>query len=92
MRYGKRDSNHAAIKQALEDCGVSVWDTADVGGGFPDLVCGRHGQTYLIEVKSPDGEENPKQIAKRTAWRGHWVVVHTVAEALAAVGMPIAIG
>jgi len=92
MIHGRRDSNHAAIKQTLLDCGVTVFDTADVGGGFPDLVCGRHGRTYLLEIKSPGGKERPGQLAARTAWRGHWVVCRSVAEALAAIGMPSALG
>ena len=88
MTHGRRDSNHAAIRDALRDCGVTVLDLGDAGRNVPDLVCGRHGLTYLLEIKSPGGKERPGQLAARTAWRGHWVVVRSVAEALAAVGMP----
>jgi hypothetical protein len=89
MLHGRRDSNHAAIRDALRDCGVTVVDTGDLGGGFPDLVCGRHGHTYLLEIKAPKGKERPGQTAAREAWRGGpWEVVRSVAEALAAVGMP----
>ena len=90
--HGRRDSNHAAIRDALRACGVTVLDLGDAGNNVPDLLCGRHGLNYLLEVKSPGGKERTGQLAARTAWRGHWVVVHTVAEALAAVGMPQAIG
>jgi len=87
MRDGRRDGNHAEIKQALEDCGCSVWDTADVGEGFPDLVVGRQGKTHLVEIKTATGKEKPKQRDARAAWRGSWHVVRTVQQALAVVGI-----
>lgn len=87
MRHGRRDVNHAEIKQALEDCGCSVWDTADVGGGFPDLVVGRQGRTFLLEIKTAKGKEKPAQRAAREVWRGSWQVVRTVDEALHVVGI-----
>lgn len=87
MRYGRRDGNHAEIKKALEDCGCSVWDTADVGGGFPDLVVGRQGKTHLIEIKTAKGKEKPKQAKARAAWRGSWHVVKTIQQALEVVGI-----
>ena len=93
MLHGRRDANHAAIRDALRDCGVTVVDTADLGDGFPDLVCGRHGATVLLEIKAPKGKERPNQRHARERWRGGpWEVVHSVAEALAAVGMPSALG
>ena len=96
-RHGRRDSCHAPIREALRACGLRVMDTADLGDDFPDLVTGRHGRTYMLECKDPEnGEETDGQEQARLAWLakggGPWVVVHTVAEALAAVGMPIAIG
>jgi hypothetical protein len=92
-RHGRRDLNHAAIREALRACGVSVWDTGDLGDDFPDLVCGRHGETVLMEIKSPGGKERPGQASARLKWRGgRWVVVRSVADALAAVGLPSALG
>ena len=90
MIHGRRDANHAAIRDALRAVGVTVLDLGDAGRNVPDLLCGRHGINYLLEVKSPKGKEQPGQLVARTAWRGQWVVVRTVAEALAAVGMPSA--
>ena len=87
VKFGRRDGNHAEIKKALEDCGCSVWDTADIGGGFPDLVVGRHGRTYLVEVKTLKGKEKPNQREARAAWRGSWHVVRTIEEACRAVGI-----
>ena len=92
-RHGRRDANHAAIREALRAVGVSVFDTAALGDDFPDLVCGRHGATVLMEIKSPGSKERPGQASARLKWRGgRWVVVRSVGEALAAVGMPSALG
>lgn len=97
VRHGRRDSCHAPIREALRACGLKVHDLGDVGHDLPDLMTGRHGVTYLLECKDPKtGKERPGQKDARIAWLakggGPWVVVHTVAEALAAVGLPIAIG
>ena len=80
MKYGKRDANHAEIAATFRNCGWSVADTADLGGGFPDLVVGYQTVNYLIEVK--DGSRPPSQ-RKLTAaetefmrgWSGQYVVI-----------------
>jgi hypothetical protein len=88
VRYGRRDPNHGEIKQALLACGCSVLDLADTGNSIPDLLVGRQGAAFLLEVKSPTGKEKPGQTRAREAWRGcPWRVVRTVSEALAVVGI-----
>lgn len=88
MRHGKRDLNHTEIKQALLACGCSVIDLADAGNSVPDLLVGRAGRSFLVEVKSPKGKEKPGQTQAREAWRGdRWSVVRSVQEALRAVGI-----
>ena len=57
-RRARIDGNHVAIVQTLRDLGVSVFSTAGVGDGFPDLVCGYHG-THLLELK--DGSLSPSR-------------------------------
>lgn len=53
MTYAKRtDTNQQEIVAALRKMGYSVAITSGVGDGFPDLVVGRAGQTWLIELKS----------------------------------------
>lgn len=39
-RAGHRDTTHAEVRDGLRGLGWSVWDTGDIGGGFPDLVVG----------------------------------------------------
>ena len=61
------------------------------GAGFPDLVVGFRGVTYLIEVK--DGEKPPSarklnklQQAWHAKWQGHKAVANDVPEALRIIG------
>lgn len=81
-----RDSNHKDITQALEKIGCSVYDASEVGGGFPDIVVGRAGRCFLLEIKSsPKSKLRPEQIAFRDTWNGNYTVVHTPMEAVKAV-------
>ena len=86
------DANQAEIVQALRQCGCTVTSLAQLGGGVADLLVGRQGVNYVIEVK--DGKKPP---SKRTLtpdeelwhaeWRGRADVVCSVDEALRAVGV-----
>ena len=95
MRIGrgsprKKDANQNEIVAALGKVGASVIDASAIGGGFPDLIVGRAGKTYLIEVKNPKtkGKLNALQKRWHKDWRGSPVqVVRTVDEALEAIGL-----
>lgn len=64
-----------------------MFDAADMGGGFPDLVVGYRGVTYLLEVKGPGGKLRPSQVSFFARWRGGPVrEVKTRDAALAAIG------
>lgn len=56
-----------------------------------DLLVGRAGRTYLIEVKHPkrasESKIKPIQKILRDTWRGHYAIVTTPEQALAAVGL-----
>jgi hypothetical protein len=88
----QRDLNEPEIIDALEKIGCSV-----VQLHTPcDLLVGRVvlgvPRTFLLEVKNPDKSPAQKaltkdQVAFRATWRGHYAVVETVAQALAAVGV-----
>tara|TARA_R100000700_G_C3146893_1_gene126864 strand:+ start:111 stop:416 length:306 start_codon:yes stop_codon:yes gene_type:complete len=90
-RYANRvDRNHAEVKKDLEAAlpGVSVFDAFGAGKGFPDLVVGYRGLTYLYEVK--DGEKSPSarkltnaQLGFHGNWQGHVAVVCSAEEILA---------
>jgi Holliday junction resolvase len=89
----KVDSNQAEIATVLRAAGCSVVSLHAVGKGVPDLLVGRAGRTYLIEVKAwrnqrgePRGLTH-KQVSWHAAWRGQVAVVTTSQAALRAVGI-----
>ena len=93
-RAAKRDKNEAAICLALEAVGATVERLS--GADLPDLLVGFRGVNTLMEVKQPAGKKGgtshrdllPGQAAWHATWRGAApVVVRTVAEAMAAIGV-----
>ena len=86
MRVAKVDVNQATIVAALRDVGASVFPTHAVGNGFPDLVVGFRGNTFLLEVKSTPGTLTPEQKNFFSQWRGHVAVVREIDDALRAIG------
>lgn len=91
-RAAKVDSNHGAIVDALRAVGCSVQSLARLGDGVPDLLVGRNGRTWLLEVKDGARRPNEKVLTPRQAeWWARWrgsppLRVESVADALAAVG------
>lgn len=86
-RYAKqRDENEPGIVEALEKAGCDVLRANDV-----DLIVGLARRNYLLEVKRPkratESRLRPIQKRLRDNWRGHYAIVTTVDEALAAVGL-----
>lgn len=95
MRAAKVDANQSAIVAALRAAGCSVQSLARLGDGVPDLLVGRGGEQWLLEIKRPSGPRGgkggaltPDQIRWWQDWRGRRpVIVTTPQEALAAVGL-----
>lgn len=90
-RAAKVDANQDQVVSALRAAGASVTSSAAIGKGFPDVVVGFRGVTYLLEIKDgnkpPSARElTPDQAQWHIEWRGHAVVVTSVDEALAAIG------
>ena len=82
-RAAKVDDNQAAIVDALRNAGFSLRSTAAIGGGFPDIVCGYGGRTFLCEVK--DGSKppsarklTPDQVKFRDEWKGNYTVLESI--------------
>jgi Holliday junction resolvase len=65
-RAAKQDGNQAAIVAALRVRGVIVVDLSRLGFGVPDLLCGCHGRTALLEVKLPQSDYVAGGIAGKT--------------------------
>lgn len=91
MRAAKIDANQNEIVEALRKIGCSVQILSSVGKGCPDILVGKNGVNYLIEIK--DGNK-PKSAQKLTSdqvewhekWNGSVVVVNSAEQALKIVG------
>lgn len=91
-RAAKVDGNQAEIVAALRRAGCSVQSLAAIGKGCPDLLVGRAGRNYALEIK--DGRKppsarrlTPDETAWLESWHGQVAVVTSVETALAAVGL-----
>ena len=93
-RASKVDANQGEIVAALRAVGCTVQTLAFAGKGIPDLLVGIGGENMLFEVKDgslpPSARKlTPDQVIWHREWKGQVVVVTTIAEALAAVGVAI---
>lgn len=82
------DQNQPEIIEALLKAGCSILDASPMGGGFPDLIAGKNGRNYLIEIKNPKtkGKLNEKQRQFFEIWQGQAAVAYTIEDALRIVG------
>jgi len=81
----RTDGNQAAIVRALREAGASVVSLASVGGGVPDLLVGRNGVNFLVEVKNLAGRRlrfTPAERKFMDTWRGQVYVVTDAIQAL----------
>ena len=85
MRAARVDENQPTIVEALRKCGVKVYHTHQIGGGFPDLLVWHRNRFLLLEVKIPGEGPNKEQADFIAACPGELHVVHSIAEALTAV-------
>ena len=82
-RFAKVDRNHVEIVEAFRrHPQVSVFSTATLGGGVPDLMLGGDGWTVPVEVKVGKKKLNRLQQSWHESWCGTPVViVRTVKDA-----------
>lgn len=68
-KKGRRDENHAQIRDGLESLGHMVLDLASVGSGISDLavlpIGAKSGRWVFLEVKT----KGKKLQANQTEWR-----------------------
>lgn len=88
-RHGKRDGNHAEIRDGLRQLGFLVADTGDVGGGFPDLVVARGGIIRLVEVKTANGCLTAEQVAFHRLWQDAVIVAQSIDDVLESFGVAL---
>ena len=81
---GRRDPEHAHIRDGLRSVGALVIDVADLAK-FVDLVVIWRGAVWFVEVKSARGELKPDQEVLRdqiVAAGGRWACWRCLDEAL----------
>jgi hypothetical protein len=89
---GRQDGNQREIVDALIAVGASVQLLSDLGHGAPDLLVGWREVNTLLEVKDPakppsQRKLTPDQVIWHRNWRGQVVIVHSISEALEAIGL-----
>jgi hypothetical protein len=85
MRAANVDTSQKAIVDGLRQIGASVHVTSGVGKGFPDLVVGWRGKTFLLECKKGNDKLNQMQQDWHAVWAGHVAVVRTPEDAQLAI-------
>lgn len=93
-RAARVDVNQAEIVHALRCVGASVQSLAAVGQGVPDLLVGRRGVNFLLEVKDGDAPMGQQRLTEHQAdWHARWSgdvrIVRSVDEALRAIGVVV---
>jgi Holliday junction resolvase len=81
----KTDDNHAEIVKYLRAVGCSVLSLASMGKGCPDLLVGKYGHNFLMEIKGGNGKLTADEKKFHDNWRGRIAVVHTMEEAISIV-------
>ena len=86
------DANQFEIVAALRKLGCSVQLLHSVGAGCPDLLVGRRGANWLLEVKDENKPPSKRaltepQVAWHRDWRGQVAVVKNAKEAAGVIGL-----
>ena len=81
------DANQSEIVAALRQIGATVHVLSMVGFGCPDIVVGRHGVNYLLEIKdgakSPSRQKlTPAEMRWHRDWEGQVAIVISVEDAI----------
>lgn len=81
------DASQREIVKVLRAAGCTVASLHRVGDGVPDLLVGRAGRNFLLEVKVDGRGLNDRQKDWHRTWSGQRAVVTTPEGALYAVGI-----
>lgn len=92
MRAAKIDANQNEIVDALRKAGCSVQILSGVGKGCPDILVGRGGRNYLLEIKDGNKPKSaqkltPDQVEWHDKWSGSVFTVNSIELALEAVDL-----
>ena len=82
-KRGRVDANQKTLVAAARAMGFSVAVTSAMGSGFPDIVLGKNGVNYLVEIK--DGDKTPSQRKLtideqefKDSWRGRYDIIESI--------------
>lgn len=87
MSPKKVDTNQPDIVRGLRQLGVSVAYTHTLGRGFPDVVAGHKGRSYLLEIKTGKDDLTADERAWHAGWKGDVYVVRSLEDAMAVMGI-----
>jgi Holliday junction resolvase len=79
----KVDSNQPEIVKAFRNLGFSVFLTHTLGRGFPDIVVGKQGRTFIIEIKDGAKSESKRKLTPaeqefKDNWRGQYDIIESI--------------
>lgn len=83
MKRAKVDRNQAQIVATFRALGFSVRHTHTIGQGFPDIVIGRDGHNWLIEIKDGSKARSSQRLTKQEqvffdTWQGKAFIVSSI--------------
>lgn len=87
-RQAKADNNQREIVKAFRDAGCSVQHLHTIGQGCPDVLVGKNGLNFLIEIKDGNKIPSQKKLTKDESewhekWRGQVCIVESVSDVIA---------
>ena len=90
-RAKRVDDNQKQITAQLRKLGYSVCILSDVGKGVPDILVGKNGFNYLIELKDGSKPPSRQQLTEHEkrfheSWRGQIATCNSLEQILYAIG------
>ena len=89
-RAARQDGNHGVIVGYFEKFGCSVWNTHQIGNGFPDIAVGKNSKTVLVEIKDSAQPASKRKLTGDESkfhkeWKGGVYVVFDLSDVIALV-------
>lgn len=84
MRRASRiDVNQPEVVEAFRKLGFSVSHTHTIGKGFPDIIVGKHGHSYLVEIKASSRDKlTADEETFWEGWLGSLILISSVDEVI----------
>lgn len=89
MTVRRIDRIQVDVVTGLRRAGADIQHLHMVGHGCPDLLVIFRGSLFLLELKSPGGRLTPLERCWHDRWPGPVHIVHSLDEALVAIGAEV---